>query len=714
MPKEPEHQFKLGALVLCRYGAYPYWPATVDQTHQKSTAGKHAIMRSTRGGGQTLAFWCTFMNDESGGWVRPDRMIRYHPELGKKVAVSKSSDYYKDQQKALAATDSVFNKMPKSEEEAKVPEITPDLQRFLDDNEGVCMETRTDDLVSDDDDDTEEEVKQLVTAGTTKTGRPPVRRRKHDEDDPMDLGDTSDDEKILKTRDSPLEKKTTKRRRSSAAAEDSTVKRKRGRPSLGLQSSGKRDKKKSKKEESETPAKQKSVTPRQSAKDRRKDEGSQRKSKRGEALMKRTEEEGSRRKPRLSQTKNEMNGDARKAKDEPLKNDHIQKLEKTEDQLRDAKETIAKLQEKLEATEKRLKESEDSLITFTDPQEPRNVEKDLPTEEMGSSKEIEIKDFEKALDDLKELFGKYETAVDAGKEARDSLDAEKRKLTDAYTEEYNKVKEIESKIPECEMDVVSKLEHILIAKVSVDAMKSVFAGKKVMKISRGSEGKSEAIYAFSMQICKNWIKQIKEYRLRNPEPKEKPTKTEEEKAEDEKESNPKPEADNSERGGKETEPENDITPKKATENDEEENIVMKESNSVEEEKKKDIKSTEVKPKEASGNGSGDKPDDKMDIDAEAGGEERVKKEAKESDIGKDSSDPDPEEASKNIARIEPETDANKKTEDKKADMNEDKGEKLDEKVKEEKSMSKAEAEGDKNKKEEQKHVEKSDQAGKKE
>lgn len=106
--------FSLGDLVLCRYSTYPYWPATIDQTHEDGPWGSICCTRPTASGSLVLCLWCTFCNEDTGGWVRYDRIVRYHPALVDAIRVSKDHMYSKSQADALFVAEKAFNSMPKS------------------------------------------------------------------------------------------------------------------------------------------------------------------------------------------------------------------------------------------------------------------------------------------------------------------------------------------------------------------------------------------------------------------------------------------------------------------------------------------------------------------------------------------------------------------------------------------------------------------------
>lgn len=124
--------FKLGELVLCRYSSYPYWPATVDQTHQKVSKGKFVRWGTKHDGSRILTFWCTFSNEDTGGWVRADRMVRFHPKLVDKIRVDEDHDFYEDQISALETAEADFKKLYKDGENMPVPTPPDDFESGLD------------------------------------------------------------------------------------------------------------------------------------------------------------------------------------------------------------------------------------------------------------------------------------------------------------------------------------------------------------------------------------------------------------------------------------------------------------------------------------------------------------------------------------------------------------------------------------------------------
>lgn len=59
--------------------------------------------RRTYAGDTILSYWCNFCNEDTGGWVRHDRMVRFHPSLVPRIRVGHRHHMYSDQAAALRA-----------------------------------------------------------------------------------------------------------------------------------------------------------------------------------------------------------------------------------------------------------------------------------------------------------------------------------------------------------------------------------------------------------------------------------------------------------------------------------------------------------------------------------------------------------------------------------------------------------------------------------
>eukprot|EP00178_Gracilaria_changii_P016100 TRINITY_DN454_c0_g1_i1.p2 TRINITY_DN454_c0_g1~~TRINITY_DN454_c0_g1_i1.p2 ORF type:complete len:803 (-),score=205.32 TRINITY_DN454_c0_g1_i1:118-2526(-) len=173
IPPDDELPFQLGDLVLCRYSTYPYWPATVDQTHQAQRSGQHVCMHETRDRQRVLAFWCTFSAEDTGGWVRADRMVHFHPSLLDYVRVRRNHHLHEPQSAAIEAALNAFRAIHEGSTEPPKPDPPNDMLKR--------NRNPTDtDLVSDDDEPDDNIVNDDQA----------IR-----ENDPMDIGtDSSDDE----------------------------------------------------------------------------------------------------------------------------------------------------------------------------------------------------------------------------------------------------------------------------------------------------------------------------------------------------------------------------------------------------------------------------------------------------------------------------------------------------------------------------------------
>lgn len=220
----PSQRFQLGDLVICRYSTYPYWPATIDQTHQVRHKGAHVLKRRTRRGDKVLAYWCTFSNEDTGGWVRHDRITRYHPDIVPKIRLDEADEFFDDQAEALKVAQRAYAALPVSGRSAKPPARLPkDFSAHVavnSDDEDMLQsdgEEGDDDQDDDDDDDGDGEEPDEDTKEKTPprpansrvrrrgTGRPSTKRNGasttasaapvvQESDDEMDLGDDSDDD----------------------------------------------------------------------------------------------------------------------------------------------------------------------------------------------------------------------------------------------------------------------------------------------------------------------------------------------------------------------------------------------------------------------------------------------------------------------------------------------------------------------------------------
>lgn len=240
-------RFNLGELVICRYSTYPYWPATIDQTHQARYKGAHVLKRRTRRGDKVLAYWCTFSNEDTGGWVRHDRITRYHPDIVPKIRLDESDEFFDDQAEAFKVAQRAYAALPASGRVHKPPVRLP-----KDFSANVAINSDDEDMLQsdgeeeeddddDDDDDIDDEQKEKTPpkpsnsrvkrrgSGRPSTKRngasapaPPAASAARESEDEMDLGDDSDDDpqnNVTNDNDKedakPSPRKSTKRARLS-------------------------------------------------------------------------------------------------------------------------------------------------------------------------------------------------------------------------------------------------------------------------------------------------------------------------------------------------------------------------------------------------------------------------------------------------------------------------------------------------------------------
>lgn len=213
-------RFNLGELVICRYSTYPYWPATIDQTHQARYKGAHVLKRRTRRGEKVLSYWCTFSNEDTGGWVRHDRITRYHPDIVPKIRLDESDEFFDDQAEALNVAQRAYAALPASARSHKPPARLPkdfsaNVAVNSDDEDMLKSDADEDDADDDDDDDdnaaNEQKEKTPSKPANSRAKRrgssrpsskrngasapaPTTAQAARESDDEMDLGDDSDDE----------------------------------------------------------------------------------------------------------------------------------------------------------------------------------------------------------------------------------------------------------------------------------------------------------------------------------------------------------------------------------------------------------------------------------------------------------------------------------------------------------------------------------------
>ncbi|KAI0560877.1 DNA ligase 1 [Gracilaria domingensis] len=129
-------------------------------------------MHETRGRKPTLAFWCTFSDEDTGGWVRADRMVLFHPSLLEHVRVRSNHQWHESQASAINAALKAYKTIHRGSQPPPKPRPPHDLtlkrHRQLDDL----------DLLSDEED-------------TDDNNRQPDAPRP-DDDDPMDIGSDSE------------------------------------------------------------------------------------------------------------------------------------------------------------------------------------------------------------------------------------------------------------------------------------------------------------------------------------------------------------------------------------------------------------------------------------------------------------------------------------------------------------------------------------------
>lgn len=73
-----------------------------------------------------LAYWCMFSNDDTGAWVRYDRIVPYHPDIIHAIRLSNAAEFYGDQRKALMAARDAYMAIPPSSRKTKPTRLPVD------------------------------------------------------------------------------------------------------------------------------------------------------------------------------------------------------------------------------------------------------------------------------------------------------------------------------------------------------------------------------------------------------------------------------------------------------------------------------------------------------------------------------------------------------------------------------------------------------------
>lgn len=106
-----EFVFQIQDLVLCVYAGYPVWPACINNSHQPRYKNQYtAILPHIDSRTPVPHFWVFFPDDDSGGWVPEDHIVRFHPQLVKLMASDDRGVVTESQKLALVLVSAIFDK----------------------------------------------------------------------------------------------------------------------------------------------------------------------------------------------------------------------------------------------------------------------------------------------------------------------------------------------------------------------------------------------------------------------------------------------------------------------------------------------------------------------------------------------------------------------------------------------------------------------------
>lgn len=468
-PPEEDLPFKLGELVLCRYSSYPYWPATIDVTHQKKRAGQHYCMHPTKNGTKVLAYWCTFADDDTGGWVRSDRMVRYHPGLVDMVRVSEDNEWFEEQESALTTTQKSHELMHGKDGDLPTPVPPVDLRKH---SARQKYRESGEDLMSDDEAaEGDPEEKKGKDHGD--------HREQEDQEDEMDLGMSSDEETAARTK--PEKKKGKGGRRSLTPASKKSTPRAKA------------------KKEPRKGAKRKQVTPASSKKKSKPD----------------TFEEDLLRDVDVKEEVDETDDVPGKKVASSLKKKRGSrafpgdaKVRDLEARLQEANSTISKLKQKL----KRRGDGSprDGAVTLAMPEFPLNVKVALPEGKQFRSNPVDGEKFNAMMKELHSRFETFKLDANSARDERLKLDTGLYEMREAFKKSCETLQEAEDKAVGSERAFIQHLHEILVANVAVDDLRHHKAGNVVRHMGKMCKD-MPSITSFCNAIYSSWKQQVVDF-----------------------------------------------------------------------------------------------------------------------------------------------------------------------------------------------------------
>ena len=106
-----------GDLVLAKIGNYPFWPAHVQKcvSDRPRWNAKWVIVNSKND--KSLRLWCSFIGDNTGGWVPVERIQPYNPEEANKLLSKRKSSLHDMHRKAVSEA----NELHRTKRRLKLP-----------------------------------------------------------------------------------------------------------------------------------------------------------------------------------------------------------------------------------------------------------------------------------------------------------------------------------------------------------------------------------------------------------------------------------------------------------------------------------------------------------------------------------------------------------------------------------------------------------------
>lgn len=489
--------FQLGDLVICRYSNYPYWPATIDQTHQQKAKGRYMCNRRTRNGESVQSFWCTFSNEDTGGWVRHDRLVRYHPDIVPAILLDSDDDMYGAQKDALKVARLAYDKLPSSSRAEKAATNLPK------DYSTAKVNPDDGDMLPSDSSEDESSAEPTPAKG--------------EDEDPMDIGPNSSED------DTP--KKRPRKRGASRPAVSSRQNRRRvsAPPEVPVRNLGRGRAKKEKLKEPRKTAgtKRKATATTTTTTGREKKRGKttvasvERRVKKTleKPAVEKVEEKVSLGETTLRREKRSLGGmEVATSRSEPR--DRSDGSESLQAGLEAAKQTIADLRAELAERDKKLEELGKSTVgvKFTLPNTPENVKMDVPDKADYLSKDVDSETFSSAMDDLRHGFDAFKQIVKDAERERSTLNSLLDELRSSYKDQCDKVVSVESKAVQQEKTLLTFLSKIITMKVEVSDLRQHRAGNCVRALGKTCK-QMPAIHAICNEICTSWERQVHDYIL---------------------------------------------------------------------------------------------------------------------------------------------------------------------------------------------------------